>query len=134
MYDRIQRNPAYSFGFINDYVLVFNKQADNKPGVGYANIKFYVGGIVWGLVYDLIEEELSKIDEFEGVKLKHYNRISLPAHVNDKDVQVVAYIADPSRIQEGLLPDRKYLSHLLAAENLLPFEYVKFLKEQPTID
>lgn len=132
--ERIDRLPTYSVGFINDYVVVFNKQAAKKSGVGYANIEPSVGSRVWGLVYDLTEAELLEIDKHEGVAGNHYYRAGIDVHVPDQIEHATTYIAHPEKTQDALLPEKKYLNHLLAAKEILPSEYIQSIQQQPTFD
>lgn len=134
IFARIHRHPDYSVGHIQGYNITFNKQAQSKPNVGYANIIPFVGEFVWGLVYELTETELSVIDRHEGVRGNHYYRHFIDVHITDRIERSVTYIAHQDKVRDNLLPERKYLDHLLAAKDLLPPEYVSALQRQPTFD
>ena len=131
---RLEYRPPYEVGFVEGYKLVFNKQAYCKPGVGYANIIPSENDRVYGILYDVTNGDLSKLDIKEGVADNHYVRSMIDIHVDDTVIQAVTYIAHESRIVDNLLPEKEYLAHLLAARDLLPDEYIQKLENHPTTD
>ena len=134
MNKRIGRIPEQKLAKLSGYSLVFNKKADNKTGVGYANISVSEIGLVYGILYEITEIELKMLDVYECVRSSHYKRFPVNVQVNQETVTATTYIACEGKIREGLLPERKYIDHLLAASNLLPPDYVLALQNQKTID
>jgi len=119
---------------LKGYRLQFNKLASGNPSEGYANIEPWDKGIVEGILYDISEADIKKLDKHEGYPA-HYSRINLKVKLKDSDeLEAVVYIAQADRVKEGLKPRRAYLQHLLAGEKLLSPEYIKQLRLQETLD
>lgn len=127
---------------LDGYTLTFNKQARNKPGIGYANIMpaaaadlaaaAYYRGTVHGVLYELTDAQFARLDEFEGVAAGQYCRQTVRVTVNGEQmVDAVTYRACAGAIGDGLLPETEYLQHLLAGQAYLPAEYLAQLKQQP---
>ena len=130
--ERINRPPAREAAALSGYKLYFNKQADRKPGIGYANIMPTEGETVHGILYQVTECELSRIDCYERVHSGHYSRLNVTVLPNDgQEVAAVTYIACPDKISDGLVPERCYLDHLLAGKDDLPEVYWCILSDHP---
>ena len=130
---RLGRLPDRKTATLADWVLKFNKIALRNSQEGYANIDKQNGEKVEGIVYEITTEELRKIDLREGYPI-HYNRINIVVRTGDnKEIEVVTYIAQPSKVREGLRPSREYLNHLLAARELLSPNYIRKLEAIRTI-
>ena len=104
---------------LKDFILKFNKVSKKQGAV--ANIQFYKGGIVEGVLYEV--ESLEQLDKYEGYP-KHYNRVLIK--IDEYDAWV--YVAQPEYIQEGLQPKQEYLNHLLEGKQYLSEEYYENLK------
>jgi gamma-glutamylcyclotransferase (GGCT)/AIG2-like uncharacterized protein YtfP len=120
------------FAILKDFKLVFDKKARDGD-YSYANIVQQPGEKVEGILYELAETEISKLDYFEGYPF-HYKRIEINVLRNDKHIRAVSYIAQPDKTAEGLLPKKEYLNHLLAGKDLLSKEYISFLMSIRTIE
>ncbi|GBC95531.1 hypothetical protein HRbin16_01321 [bacterium HR16] len=124
---RIGRQKVTSrVGYAPDHELVFNKLS--RDGTGYANIQPKRDGIVYGVLYQLTEEELKKLDESEGVP-KHYRREKIEVVlIEGGKVEADTYIA--VRIQDGLRPRADYLKRIIegAKEHGLPGDYIQKLE------
>ncbi len=130
--ERISRLPYKESASLPGYKLCFNKQAHKKPGIGYANVVQADGEAVYGILYQVTEDELLQIDRHEGVRTGHYSRAKVAVLIHDgKEVIAVTYVACPNRISDGLLPERCYLDHFLAGKDNLPEAYVRFLESHP---
>lgn len=73
MRKHIGRLPGRIPGILRGWRLEFNKMYTKISGVGFANIVHCLGEIVEGVLYAVTEEELQKLDRFEGVP-DHYKR------------------------------------------------------------
>jgi len=133
---RLGRDVIGKPGRLADYKLKFNKMARRNPAEeGYANIVECPGCEVWGVLYDVSEDDLERLDCCEGVKDGHYERKTVPIEVEDGNtLEAHTYIACPGKVREGLKPTREYLDHLLAARSILPPSYVKTLENVETLD
>jgi len=133
MRERILREPIAKAGWLVGYCLLFNKVASKKSGVGYANIKENKDENVYGVLYDVTQDEIAKLDGFEGVP-RHYEKKEMEIKSGNGNVTAVVYIANKEQVKDGLLPERAYLNHLLKGKEYLPMEYYKKLEKQLTID
>ncbi|MGQ9801370.1 MAG: gamma-glutamylcyclotransferase family protein [Candidatus Saccharicenans sp.] len=119
---------------LRGYRLKFNKVEYRNPGEGYANIVQEEGGLVEGVLYDIPDSDLSKLDGVEGYPA-HYDRIAVSVQLDDgQEIEAVTYVAQPDSIRDGLKPTREYLSHLLAAKDVLSNSYYRKLQSQETLD
>ena len=114
------------------YKLVLNKQNSKNPINGFANVTEAPGSIVEGVLYEVGEAGMCKLDRNEGVPT-HYMRAVVQVEI-DKGVQeATTYIACPEKVREGLLPTEEYLGHLLKGKEYLSEAYYSMLKHQPTL-
>jgi len=121
-------------GILNDWKLVFNKIRDDKEGAGYANIEPEIGSIVEGIIYKTNQDGIKKLDRREGVP-DHYIQKIIPVKNNDKKlIDCVIYIANQSKTNDSLKPEKWYLNHLLAGKEFLSKDYFKNLKNTETLD
>ena len=119
------------FSILHKYSLVFNKKS--KDGFfSYANIEPKNESSVEGILYDIEEGELIKLDRFEGFP-NHYNKIYINViDINGYAHQAITYIANPAKIVEGLNPKSEYLLHLIKGSDILSQSYrEKLLKIIP---
>lgn len=114
--------------YLKDYILVFNKLS--KDGSGKANVKIKSGVITEGVLYELDEDQISKLDKREGVP-NHYSRVKRKfTSISGEPFEAEIYIACTRKIINGLKPTKGYLSIIIegAAEHNLSDEYLTFLK------
>jgi gamma-glutamylcyclotransferase len=134
---RKERNIHFSqrmHAILKGYVLAFNKVADGNPRQGYSNIVLKSDAVVEGVLYEILKSDLSKLDQYEGVP-NHYDRkvVTIQSE-RGENVEAVTYIARPNKVKEGLKPTKKYLSHLLAARDILSKPYVQKLESTETLE
>lgn len=116
------------------YRLEFNKVSSRSPEQGYANIVPFENGIVEGVLYDIEDSDLSKLDGHEGCP-DQYERVKVEVQLDNREkVEAVAYMARPDRVRYGLKPSRDYIEHLLAASNLLSESYRRKLAVWETLE
>jgi cation transport regulator ChaC len=123
---------------LTGHVLRFNKVAtrhDAQEGEGKGNIVEKENEIVEGVLYKIYSSDLRGLDEKEGYP-KHYNRIFVKVKLDDHHTKVraVTYVAQPSMTRDGLKPTREYLSHYLAAREILSESYYQKLLAVETLD
>jgi len=119
---------------LKGYRLEFNKVASRDPREGYANIVQYENGIVEGVLYDIEDSDLSRLDRHEGYP-DHYQRVEVRVQLDDRqEVEAVTYVAQPDRVRYELMPSRDYLDHLLAAGDILSESYRRKLQLWQTLD
>ena len=83
---------------------------------------------VWGVVYELDEDCLLRLDGFEGIKYRRYTRRHVTCHfTNGKKREAVTYIREPKQLTHS---SRKYRNAIVhgALRFGLPHQYVTSLK------
>lgn len=116
------------------YRLLFNKQALREklpPGIGFANINEDPEGTVEGILYDIVDQHLPRLDESERYP-DHYGRIEVTVETKDGAVTCTTYQARPDKVASGLTPSRNYLNHILAAKDFLSWQYYQALDKAQT--
>jgi len=127
MRGRLGREIVGEKGVLKGFELIFNKQADIKPGRSYANIINKEGTEVQGAIHRISEEELKEIDKNEGYP-EHYNRIILNIKNEDgTEIPCVVYIANCFKTKPGLKPEKEYLERLLAGKKFMSENYFEWL-------
>jgi len=127
------RCPSANVKFIarlSKYRLTFNKLGSDNTGKATIEYTGSNKDAVQGVVYDISAEDFEKLDMFEGVSGKHYERKSIRVrHRIGGRVRVQVYIA--SLVQEGLKPSKEYLGFLTKGARYfnIPDEYVQYIKK-----
>ena len=123
-------------GHLHRFGLYFNKRASGKDGVGYANIGHCGNARVEGVLYQLVDpREISIMDGFEGCPVRYSRevmRIHRPRFEDEVDAWV--YVANPAFIESSLLPERRYLNHLMAGARWHSEAYQVTLRQQSCIE
>jgi cation transport regulator ChaC len=122
---------------LKGYILKFNKKATGKkakPGEGKGNVVPDSHTIVEGVLYDITQSVLDRLDEKEGYP-KHYDRKEMYVYLDDgTKVKAWVHIAQPSMVEDGLKPTKEYLSHYLKGKDLLSPTYYQWLEKVETLD
>jgi gamma-glutamylcyclotransferase (GGCT)/AIG2-like uncharacterized protein YtfP len=121
---------------LSDYRLLFNKKAMREslpPGIGYANINQTPHGIVEGVLYDIHDEHLGRLDKSERYP-HHYTRIEVVVRTRGGPVACTSYQARPDKLADGLRPSRDYLNHILAAKDFFTSRYFEKLGNASTFE
>ena len=117
------------------YELRFNKRSHSDPDTAYANVVPNPRSAVEGVLYCLSGQDtsvdiLSLLDVYEGTPVR-YSRERVAVMPRAGGVQYCwLYVANPAFVRGGLLPRRRYLQHLLAAERHLSAPYLARLQAQ----
>jgi cation transport regulator ChaC len=121
-------------GRLDGWRLTFDKQARTPPGAGAGNIVTTADAVVHGTLNALPPEGFDVLDRHEGVAEGHYERRMVPVMRadNGQTVEAIAYVA--LKVSAGLRPTRAYLAFLLAGGDLLPADYLEWLRATPTVD
>uniref|UniRef100_A0A3B5AHC8 Gamma-glutamylcyclotransferase-like n=2 Tax=Stegastes partitus TaxID=144197 RepID=A0A3B5AHC8_9TELE len=132
--ERLQlANPSAVFrttGRLKDYMLNFGlweKHVDNAWHGGVATIEFCPGAEVWGVIWTLSNENLTSLDNQEGVSLGMYSPLEVSVETDEglmlcRTYQMNNFHACPPS------PQYKQVVCLGAEQNGLPDEYLKRLE------
>lgn len=119
------------FGKLDGYKLAFNKKS--KQGMA-ANIEPSNYNYIEGVIYDFPDKNINYLDSKEGYP-NHYDRIQVTVIDSDgTSIQATTYIAMHDKIVNGHSPNREYLNHLLAGQDILSKEYFDKLSKTQTCD
>jgi gamma-glutamylcyclotransferase (GGCT)/AIG2-like uncharacterized protein YtfP len=117
--------------YLPDHVLRFNKRASNMPRHAYANVMPEPDSRVEGVLYELADEnDIVKMDPFEGAPVR-YRRELVSVYALSGRVETWTYKAQPAWLEEGLLPARWYLEHILAGSLWLSPGWRAWLESHP---
>jgi gamma-glutamylcyclotransferase (GGCT)/AIG2-like uncharacterized protein YtfP len=115
------------------YRLEFNKVLSENSDEGYANIVQFENGIVEGVLYEIRDTDLSKLDEHEGCP-DQYERIRVEVALVGQRAKAFAYRARPEKVKFGLKPTMEHIGHLMAAGSILSESYRRKLSIWETLD
>ena len=134
MEERTHESSERQKGVLKDWKLVFNKIKDEERGSGYANIEPEIGSIVEGIIYKVSEDAIRILDKWEGVPIAYHKKTMLVENSNKESVNCIIYIANHSKTDNSLKPEKKYLDHLLEGKEYLSEKYYFDLKNTETLD
>jgi gamma-glutamylcyclotransferase (GGCT)/AIG2-like uncharacterized protein YtfP len=110
---------------LRGFRLLFNKKAMRSSlpeGIGFANINEDADGTVEGILYEIDDDDLERLDESERYP-DHYDRIDVTVESDSGLHRCCTYRAQPDKVCAGLKPSRNYLNHILAAGDFLSRQY-----------
>ena len=117
------------------YRLTFPRQSDRWRG-GVAGLEKAPDEEVWGVLYEIDEADVHKLDRWEGVPKRYKRRtVKVKLREGNAEVEAFTYFAKP---EPGgpFRPTREYLDHIVrgAEQHGLPAEYIEKLKKIETSD
>jgi cation transport regulator ChaC len=126
MAERCPGGRALGAARLADWRLTFTRDSPAWGG-GVGHIEHAPDDEVWGVLWDLTDEHLSSLDEYEGVAVGAYVRDHVTVRFEDRDVEAEVYIAVPRGFKQ---PSKKYLSALVrgAEAHGCPDAYVERLR------
>jgi gamma-glutamylcyclotransferase (GGCT)/AIG2-like uncharacterized protein YtfP len=117
-------------GTLKGYKLLINKISQKNPNIGFANIVPDINSEVEGIIYEIKDEDILKLDKFEGTSNGHYRR---EIH-NIDGLDCVVYIANLNwTTLNELNTTQEYKNHILEGKEFLSEKYYNKLLEIKTI-
>ena len=97
---------------------------------GKANISENNDSIVWGILLDLTESEVEKMDDSEGTESGHYFRKTVEVITDSGIVKAITYVAHDDKLIPNTAPLEWYLNHVLdgAKYHNLPGDYIESIQ------
>ena len=97
---------------------------------GKANISENNDSIVWGILLDLTESEVEKMDDSEGTESGHYFRKTVEVITDSGIVKAITYVAHDDKLIPNTAPLEWYLNHVLdgAKYHNLPDDYIESIQ------
>ena len=141
---RCPGHTVVGLGELRDHRLTFPLTSHDWGG-GVASVGVAHGSSVWGMVYDLTDEDLAALDRYEGYQGpgdQHslYDRESVTVQLVRADdgsfarrLRALIYLARPANPSP---PSRRYLDTIVtgARDFRLPAEYIEKLAATPVVD
>jgi cation transport regulator ChaC len=116
------------------YRLEFNKVSSGNPDEGFANIVRFENGIVEGVLYEIKDSDLPKLDEHEEYP-DQYERVGVEVVLDNRQrTKAFTYQARADKVKFGLKPTTEHVGHLMSAANLLSESYRRKLSVWETLD
>ncbi len=121
-------------GKLVGFELRFDKRASGKAHVAYANIGYACNGSVEGVLYKLqCPNDIQLMDPFEGNPVR-YGREVYSIETTMGIINAWVYVANRAMLAPGLLPERRYLNHLIAGREFHSEDYSQWLQNHPCIE
>jgi len=129
------RNPRVAK--LEGYQFAFTKKSnwDSKLSQasrinGKANISENNDSMVWGILLDLTESEVEKMDYSEGTGSGHYFRKPVDVITDSGIVKAITYVAHDDKLIPNTTPLEWYLNHVLdgAKYHNLPEDYIESIQ------
>lgn len=120
-------------GWIDGFGLRFNKRSAQDANLGCANIVYAPTEKIQGLLYQLqTVMEINKLDFFEGTPYR-YSRELFQVQTHNGLQTAWVYVANPSVIDNSLMPATWYIEHLMAGRDFLSDDYYKAIASTPCV-
>ncbi len=121
-------------GYARGWRIVFDKPPIVPMREAYANIVRDPNAAVWGVVYEISDDDLAHVELTEGVLIGNYERAEIEVLCPPRSQCRVAFTLTSDRADPTLLPSQRYLGLLIdgASEHGLPQQYVELLRAVPT--
>ncbi|MBN2077469.1 MAG: gamma-glutamylcyclotransferase [Spirochaetes bacterium] len=116
---------------LKDYALSFNYYSGSRKG-GAANIMASPGDLVYGLLFEVNEEEFEMIARKEGAP-NFYETIDVLVTVGGEDIRARTFKVAPERETAFTEPTREYMDIIIAAAEAhrFPAWYLDRLRDIP---
>ena len=142
MISRCKSAKFISVASLKEYQIAFTRESTSR-GCAVADVVKKKGSEVWGVIYEISEEDIGNLDKCEGYiplqekKSNCYNRETIEVFENcdlSKPKKVSIYIA--VKEENPGLPNKQYLDHILrgARHFGLPTDYIQRLELWDTKD
>lgn len=120
-------------GWIDGFGLRFNKRSAQDENLGCANIVYAPTEKIQGLLYQLqTVMEINKLDFFEGTPYR-YSRELFQVQTHNELQTAWVYVANPSVIDNSLMPATWYIEHLMAGRDFISDDYYKAIASTPCV-
>ncbi|KAJ8395767.1 hypothetical protein AAFF_G00028140 [Aldrovandia affinis] len=138
--ERLQlRNPSATFqciGRLKDYHLKFGfhgEQITNRWHGGVATIEESLGKDVWGVIWEMSNDNLDSLDKQEGVGVGIYHPIEVKVTTEEGEILCRTYQMNDFKAN---IPSPQYMQVMClgAKQNGLPLDYLRMLETMETND
>lgn len=110
-------------GILDNYKFIINKMSKMDPSIGYANIVPEDGSFVEGLIYEVCDDDILKLDRFEGYPNHYYRKI-----LSIGGEAVIVYIASDKYVSiSPLRTTQEYKNYILEGRKYFSDGYYNIL-------
>ena len=116
--------------FLDNYKFIINKRSYKDARIGYANVIKDENSTVEGILYEINDNDILKLDKFEGAP-KHYTRNLMELRLSDgTKVKGMVYIANFGWTSpRQLATTTEYKNYILEGKQWLSERYFNMLNE-----
>jgi gamma-glutamylcyclotransferase (GGCT)/AIG2-like uncharacterized protein YtfP len=113
-------NPiSVRLGILDNYKFIINKRSKVDPFIGYANIIPEDGSFVEGLIYEVSDDDILRLDKFEGYPNHYYRKV-----LSIGGEMVVVYIANVKYVSDiPLRTTKEYRDYILEGKQYFSDKY-----------
>jgi len=117
-------------GYLDGFKFIINKKSFKNPNQGFANVIPDEHSVVEGILYEIYENDIKKLDKFEGFP-KHYGKETLMIRLQDGSmVSSIVYVANLNWVSKTeLKATEEYKNFILEGREYISENYYKFLNE-----
>jgi len=144
MRERAPGHHVVGLAELRDHRLTFPRYSQRWGGGG-ASIQPHHGGSVWGVLFDVNDDDLANLDRMEGYRgpgdqHNEYDRVDVFVELTRADdgsvprrVRATTFVA---RSENPQPPSRRYLEQILAGavHHRLPEDYIALLRKTPVVE
>jgi gamma-glutamylcyclotransferase (GGCT)/AIG2-like uncharacterized protein YtfP len=111
---------------LDDHRLTFVWDSPGWGG-GVATVDASTGAHVWGVLWDLTDEHVTSLDEYEGVAVGAYTRDDAEVECSGHRMKAMIYLASDTRYKA---PSARYVNALIrgAMAFAVPDDYIEQLR------
>lgn len=122
--------------FLRNYKLAFDYPSPRYGGAGVADIVLSPGSTVEGVLYQLSEDDLKKLDHFEGVAQGVYRRKDVAVEDQDGFRQRAICYEVIEKSDTFISPSKRYIEKLIrgAGVHYLSPSYIEKLRRIPVVE
>jgi gamma-glutamylcyclotransferase (GGCT)/AIG2-like uncharacterized protein YtfP len=132
MRDRCPGSRPHSIARLDHYRLHFDGAAANWDDNAAANITPAYDGQVWGMLYEINENDLASLDEYESAPMNYQRFLVTVTRTTGDTCEAIVYLRHPQ--QQGS-PSPSYINTILAGAvtHDLPVSYIHRLLESVSL-
>jgi len=118
-------------GRVPGYLFRFNKESNDGSGKGNLVATGNPADVVWGVVFEIADDERKRLDDSEG----GYAPITIDIVTANGPISVLTYIAKPNRVDNAIRPYAWYKEFVVrgAGDHGLPAPYIAQIAAIPAV-
>lgn len=116
---------------LSGHCLRWHKKSRDGSGKCDAHATGADQDVVWGVVYELTEDDKLALDDCEGLGVDYFEKVVVVRTSDGTTIEATAYVANPQLLDDSVRPYRWYKGFVTAgaAQHGFPDEYRAALEE-----